>query len=79
VQAAGLPNGGWVVYEAPSTPFLPADERSGIGMLRSVARSKGMWVAMLAALVLGFALLVVLTSPGSHPKPAQAQVTEPTV
>jgi len=32
---------------------------------------------MLAALVLGFALWVVLTSPGSHTKPAQAQVTEP--
>ena len=46
-------------------------------MLRSAARSKGTWVAMLAALVLGFALLVVLTSPGSHPKPAQAQVTDP--
>jgi hypothetical protein len=28
---------------------------------------------MLAALLLGFTLLVVLTSPGSHPKPAQAQ------
>jgi phage tail-like protein len=44
-------------------------------MLRSAARSKGTWVAMLA-LVLGFALMVVLTSPGSHPKPAQAQTTQ---
>ena len=40
-------------------------------MLRSAARSKGTWVAMLAAL--GLVLIVVLTSPGSHPKPAQAQ------
>jgi phage tail-like protein len=44
-------------------------------MLRSAARSKGTWVAILA-LVLGFALMVVLTSPGSHPKPAQAQTTQ---
>jgi hypothetical protein len=44
-------------------------------MLRSAARSKGKWVAMLVALVLGFALIVVLISPGSHPKPAQAQET----
>jgi phage tail-like protein len=43
-------------------------------MLRSVARSKGTWVAMLAAL--GLVLIVVLTSPGSHPKPAQAQTTQ---
>jgi hypothetical protein len=42
-------------------------------MLRSAARSKGTWVAMLAAL--GLILIVVLTSPGSHPKPAQAQET----
>ena len=42
-------------------------------MLSSAARKKGTWVAMLIALVLGFALLVVLTSPGTHPKPAQAQ------
>ena len=42
-------------------------------MLRSGARTKGTWVAVLAALVVGFALLVVLTSPGSHPKPPQAQ------
>ena len=34
-----------------------------------------MWVAlMLAALGAAFALLVVLTGPGSHPKPAQAQI-----
>jgi hypothetical protein len=46
-------------------------------MLSSAARKKGTWVAVLGALVLGFALLVVLTSPGSHPKPAQAQ-TVPT-
>ena len=44
-------------------------------MLSSTVRSKVTWVAMLAALVSGFALLVVLTSPGSHPKPAQAQTT----
>jgi phage tail-like protein len=44
-------------------------------MLRSVARSKGTWVAMLAAL--GLVLMVLLlTSPGSHPKPAQAQTTQ---
>ena len=46
-------------------------------MLRSAARSKGTWVAMLAAL--GLVLMVVLTSPGSHPKPAQAQEQEPGV
>ena len=46
-------------------------------MWTNAARSKGTWVAMLTALVLGFALWVVLTSPGSHPKPAQAQETEP--
>ena len=40
-------------------------------MLSSAARSKVTWVAMLVAL--GLALLMVLTSPGSHPKPAQAQ------
>jgi hypothetical protein len=42
-------------------------------MLSSAARRKGTWVAVLAALVVGSALLVVLTSPGSHPKAAQAQ------
>ena len=43
-------------------------------MLSSAARSKGTWVAMvLAALGAGLVLLVVLTSPGSHPKLAQAQ------
>jgi hypothetical protein len=42
-------------------------------MVSSAARSKGTWVAMLAALVVGSALLVVLSSPGSHPRPAQAQ------
>ena len=43
-------------------------------MLRSAARSKGTWVAILAAL--GLVLMVLLlTSPGSHPKPAQAQTT----
>jgi hypothetical protein len=40
-------------------------------MLSSAARSKVTWVAMLVAL--GLALLMMLTSPGSHPKPAQAQ------
>jgi hypothetical protein len=42
-------------------------------MLSSAARSKGTWVAVFGTLVVGFALLVALTSPGSHPKPAQAQ------
>ena len=44
-----------------------------MGMFRSAARSKGTWAAMLAAL--GLVLMVILTSPGSHPKPAQAQDT----
>ena len=44
-------------------------------MLSSAARSKGTWVAVLGALVVGFALLVVLMNLGSHPKPAQAQTT----
>jgi phage tail-like protein len=43
-------------------------------MLRSAARSKGTWVAVLAAL--GLVLMVVLASPGSHPKSAQAQTTQ---
>ena len=43
-------------------------------MLRSAARSKGTWVAVLAAL--GLVLMVLLSSPGSHPKPAQAQTTQ---
>jgi phage tail-like protein len=43
-------------------------------MLRSAAKSKIIWVAVLAAL--GLVLMVVLTSPGSHPKPAQAQTTQ---
>jgi hypothetical protein len=43
-------------------------------MLRSAARrSKGTWVAMLAALGLGLALLLMLSSPNFHPKAAQAQ------
>ena len=42
-------------------------------MFRSTARSIGTWWAMFAALVVGLALLVMLTSPGSHPQPAQAQ------
>jgi hypothetical protein len=42
-------------------------------MMRSAARSKVTWAAMLAALVVGSALLVVLSGPGSHPKAAQAQ------
>ena len=46
-------------------------------MLRSAARSKGTWVAMLAAV--GVVLMVVLTGPGSHPKPAHAQEQEPGV
>lgn len=46
-------------------------------MLRSAARSKGTWVAMLAALVLGFALFVLLSSPGLHTQPAQAQTAAP--
>ena len=43
-------------------------------MLRSAARSKGTWVAVLAAL--GLVLMVVLASPDSHPKSAQAQTTQ---
>jgi tail tube protein gp19 len=43
-------------------------------MLGSAARTKGTWWATLVALVAGLALLVMLTSPGSHPQPAQAQV-----
>jgi hypothetical protein len=54
-----LPNGGWVVHEAPSTPFLPADERSGIGVFRNVA-SKVMWVGRTASMVFGLALVMAL-------------------
>ncbi len=42
-------------------------------MFRGTARSIGTWWAMFAALVVGLALLVMLTSPGSRPQPAQAQ------
>ena len=42
-------------------------------MLSSTPRSKATWGAMIAALVVGLALLLMLTSPGSHPQPAQAQ------
>jgi hypothetical protein len=45
--------------KAPSTPFLPADERSGIGMLRNVA-SKLMWVGRTASMVFGLALVLAL-------------------
>ena len=47
-------------------------------MLGRAARSKGTWWATLVALVVGLALLVMLTSPGSHPQPAQAQATKAT-
>jgi hypothetical protein len=45
-------------------------------MLRSTARSRVTWGAMITALVVGLALLLMLTSltsPSFHPKPAQAQ------
>jgi hypothetical protein len=45
--------------KAPSTPFLPADERSGIGMFRNVA-SKVMWVGRTASMVFGLALVMAL-------------------
>jgi hypothetical protein len=45
-------------------------------MLGRAARSKGTWWATLVALVVGLALLLMLTSPRSHPQPAQAQDTE---
>jgi phage tail-like protein len=48
-------------------------------MLRSTARSKVTWAAMIAALVVGLALLLMLTSPSFHPKPAQAQSATTTV
>ena len=54
-----MPNGGWVVHETPSTPFLPADERSVIGMFRNVA-SKVMWVGRTASMVFGLALVMAL-------------------
>ena len=47
-------------------------------MLRSTARSKVTWGAMITALVVGLALLLTLSSPNFHPKAAQAQ-TAPTV
>jgi hypothetical protein len=49
---------------------------SGWGILMSTARSKGRWVTMLGALVLGLAIGVVLTSPNMHPRPAKAQTDE---
>ena len=42
-------------------------------MLRSSARSKVTWGAMITALVVGLALLLMLSSPNFHPKAAQAQ------
>jgi hypothetical protein len=42
-------------------------------MLGSTARSKATWGAMTTALVVGLALLLMLTSPSLQPKPAQAQ------
>ena len=44
-------------------------------MLTSTARSRVTWGAMITALVVGLALLLMLTSPNSHPKPAQAQTS----
>ncbi len=58
-QAAGLPNGGWVVHIAPSTPFLPADERSGIGVFRNMA-SKVMWVGRATVFLVGLAVILAL-------------------
>jgi hypothetical protein len=41
-------------------------------MLRMMARSKATWWAMLTALVVGLALLLMLTSQSIHHQPAQA-------
>jgi phage tail-like protein len=48
-------------------------------MLRSTARRKVTWGAVVAALVVGLALLLMLTSPSFHPRPAQAQTATTTV
>jgi hypothetical protein len=42
-------------------------------MLGSTVRSKVTWGAMITALVVGLALLLMLSSPNFHPKAAQAQ------
>jgi hypothetical protein len=47
-------------------------------MLSSTVRSKLTWGAMITALVVGLALLLMLTSPSFHPKPAQAQTAAST-
>ena len=45
------------MHVAPSTPFLPAHERSGIGVFRNMA-SKVMWVGRTASVVFGLALVM---------------------
>jgi hypothetical protein len=45
-------------------------------MLRTTARSKATWWAMLAALVVGLALLLMLTSQSIHHQPAQADTQQ---
>ena len=42
-------------------------------MLGSTVRSKVTWGAMITALIVGLALLLMLSSPNFHPKAAQAQ------
>ena len=44
-------------------------------MVRSTLRSRVRFWGTVCALVVGLALLLMLTSPGSHPQPAQAQTT----
>ena len=51
--------------------------REAAFMLRSTARRKVTWGAMVSALVVGLALLVMLTSPSLRPQPAQAQTQTP--
>jgi hypothetical protein len=48
-------------------------------MLGCTARSKVTWGAVVAALIVGLALLLMLRSPSFHPKPAQAQTAAKTV
>jgi hypothetical protein len=53
--------------------FRPTTERR-LGMEGSAARRKGTWLApLLAASMVGLALLVVLSAPGSSTRPAQAE------
>ena len=48
-------------------------------MLRSMARSKVTWGVVVTTLVVGLALLLMLTSQSIHPQPAQAQSQPVTV